>query len=103
VCFELVNYLNTQRRKEASVDDVNLAAEKVLTSANPYFDYIWNIECTNSEREFLHQMIKNGYIKGNQKEIDSLLRKEIMEKIRNGYKFKVELMKKWIEKNEIHK
>ena len=46
VCFELVNYLNTQRRKEASVEDVNLAAEKVLTSANLYFHYIWNIECT---------------------------------------------------------
>jgi uncharacterized protein len=103
VCFELVKYLNLQRRKEASVEDVNLAAEKVLTSANAYFDYIWNIECTNSEREFLHQMIENDHKEGNEKEIDSLLRREIIEKDGNGYKFKVELMKKWIEKNKIHK
>ncbi len=101
VCFELVNYLNSQYRKEASVEDVNLAAEKVLTSANAYFDYIWNIECTDSEREFLHQMIENNYTGENKKEIDSLLRREILDKDGNAYKFKVPLMKKWIEENEI--
>ena len=102
VCFELVNYLNSQSRKEASVEDVNLAAERVLVSANAYFDYIWNIECTDSEKDFLHQMIENSYKEGNKKEIDSLLRREIIEKDGNTYKFKVELMKKWIEKNEVY-
>lgn len=102
VCFELVNYLNSQHRKEASVEDVDLAAERVLASANAYFDYLWNIECTDSEREFLYQMIENNYKEGNKKEIDSLLRREIIEKAGNAYKFKIPLMKKWIEKNEIH-
>ena len=102
VCFELVNYLNSQSRKEASIEDVNLAAKKVLTSANAYFDYIWSIECTDNEREFLHQMIENTHKEGNKKEIDSLLRREIIEKDGNDYKFKVPLMKKWIEKNEIY-
>ena len=102
VCFELVNYLNSQSRKEASVEDVNLAAKRVLASANAYFDYIWNIECTDSERDFLHQMIENNYNEGNKKEIDSLLRREIIEKEGSVYKFKVELMKKWIEKNEVY-
>jgi uncharacterized protein len=102
MCFELVNYLNSQNRKEASVEDVNLAAEKVLTSANAYFDYIWNIECTDREKDFLHQMIENSYKDGNKKEIDSLLRREIIEKEGSVYKFKVELMKKWIEQNEVY-
>lgn len=102
MCFELVNYLNSQCCKEASIEDVNLAAEKVLTSANAYFDYLWNIECTDSEREFLHLMIENNHKEGNKKEIDSLLRREVIEKDGNAYKFKVELMKKWIEKNEIY-
>ena len=94
--------MNSQSRKEASVEDVNLAAEKVLASANAYFDYIWNRECIDSERDFLHQLIENSYKEGNKKEIDSLLRREIIEKEGNVYKFKVELMKKWIEKNEVY-
>lgn len=102
VCFELVNYLNSQHRKEASVEDVNLAAERVLASANAYFDYLWNIECKDSEREFLYQMIENNHKEGNKKEIDSLLRREIIEKAGNAYKFKIPLMKKWIEKDGTH-
>jgi hypothetical protein len=31
------------------------------------------------------------------------MRRDIIEKDGKGYKFKVELMKKWIEKNKIHK
>ncbi|MHB8101256.1 MAG: ATP-binding protein [Methanosarcina sp.] len=99
VCFELVNYLNSQCRKEACIEDVDLAAQKVLGSANAYFDYIWNIECTDEEKEFLHKMIKNVYGEGNEREIDSLLRKDIIEKVDGVYKFKVELVKMWIKKN----
>jgi hypothetical protein len=35
--FELVNYLNTQHRKEARMEDIDAAIEKVLTSAENYF------------------------------------------------------------------
>ncbi len=102
VCFELVNCLNSQCRKEASFEDVNLAGEKVLSSANAYFDYIWNIECTDSERELLHQIMENSYKEGNKKEIDSLLRRDIIEKDGNSYRFKVELVKMWIEENAVY-
>lgn len=47
-------------------------------------------------------MIENNHKEGTKKEIDSLLRREVIEKARNAYKFKIPLMKKWIEKNEIH-
>lgn len=99
ICFELVNYLNSQNRKEASIEDVNLAADKVLVSANVYFDYIWNEECTDKEKDFLNQIIESKYKEGYNAEIRSLLRKEIIEEINSEYKFKIELMKKWIEKN----
>ena len=99
LCFELVNYLNAQHRKEATIDDVDVAIEKVLISAENYFYYIWNSECSKNEKKILKRLVSNPPLKGNEKEINTLVRKEIIEKINGNYKFKVELMKKWIERN----
>jgi hypothetical protein len=99
LCFDLVNYLNTQHRKEARMDDIDVAIEKVLVSAENYFYYIWNSECSEKEKEILKRLVSNLPLKGDEKEIKSLMRKEIIEKINGNFRFKVELMKKWIEKN----
>jgi len=99
LCFDLVNYLNTQHRKEARMDDIDVAIEKVLVSAGNYFYYIWNSECSEKEKEILKRLVSNLPLKGDEEEINSLMRKEIIEKINGNYKFKVELMKKWIERN----
>ncbi|MEA3283337.1 MAG: hypothetical protein U9Q68_12455 [Euryarchaeota archaeon] len=99
LCSELVNYLNTQNRKEAIIDDIDAAIEKVLVSAQNYFYYIWNSECSEEEKEFLKRLMGNLLIGGNEAEINSLMKKEIIEKVNGDYKFKVELLKKWIEKN----
>ena len=98
LCFELVNYLNTQNRKEAIINDIDAAIEKVLISANNYFYYIWDLECSEKEKEFLKRLMDNLPIDGNEAEINSLMEKEIIEKVNGDYKFKVELLKKWIEK-----
>ncbi|KCZ72416.1 putative transporter component [Candidatus Methanoperedens nitroreducens] len=99
LCFELVNYLNSQCRRVAGLEDVDIAIEKVLVSAENYFYYIWNSECSENEKKYLKRLINNLPIDGDEKEINSLVKKEIIEKADEGYKFKVELMKKWIEKN----
>ena len=101
LCFELVNYMNVQQRREAKLEDINAAIEKVLASANVYFYYIWKEECSDNEKELLLRLVKNLPLTGNEKDINSLVRKEVIEKVNEGYKFKVELMKKWIEKNEL--
>ena len=99
LCFELVNCLNTQNRKEAIMGDIDAAIEKVLISANNYFYYIWNSECSEKEKEFLKRLMDNLPVDGNEAEINSLMKKEIIEKVNGDYEFKVELLKKWIEKN----
>ena len=99
LCFELVNHLNAQQRKNARIDDIDATIEKVLISAEKYFYYIWNSECSKNEKKLLQKITKNIQINENEKEINSLIRKEIVEKINGGYKFKVELMNKWISKN----
>jgi len=98
LCFELVNYLNTQHRKEARMDDIDVAIEKVLVSVDNYFYYIWNSECSEKEKEILKRLVSNRPLKGDEEEINSLLRKEIIENVNGNFRFKVELMKKWIKK-----
>jgi hypothetical protein len=98
LCFELVNYLNTQHRKEARMDDIDTAIEKVLVSAENYFYYIWNSECSEKEKGILKRLVSNIPLKGDEEEINSLMRKEIIENVNGYFRFKVELMKKWIQK-----
>lgn len=97
LCFEVVKYLNSQHRKEARIEDIDIAIEKVMGSAEIYFHHIWNVECSEKEKELLKRLSNNISINGNEKEINSLIRKEVIEKSNGDYKFKVELMKKWIE------
>lgn len=101
LCFELVNHLNTQHRKDVIVDDVDAVIDDVLISAGNFFHYIWNTECSKKEKNVLRRIIGDRSIVGHDKEIGSLIRKEIIEKANGNYAFKVELMKKWIEKNAI--
>lgn len=98
LCFDLVNYLNTQHRKEARMDDIDVAIENVLVSAENYFYYIWDSECSEKEKEILKRLVSNIPLKGDEEEIKSLMRKEIIENVNGYFRFKVELMKKWIQK-----
>ena len=98
LCFDLVNYLNSQHRKEARMDDIDTVIEKVLISAGNYFYYIWNSECSEKEKEILKRLVNNLPLKGDEEEIKSLMRKEIIENVNGNFRFKVELMKKWIQK-----
>jgi hypothetical protein len=99
LCFELVNYLNYQQRKIAKFEDIDVVIEKLLISAESYFYYIWNSECSKREKQLLIELVNNRPLKVYENEIYSLIRKEIIEKINGNYRFKVELMKKWIRLN----
>jgi hypothetical protein len=91
LCFELVNYLNTQHRKEARMADIDTAIEKVLVSAENYFYYICDSECSEKEKEILKRLVSNLTLKGDEEEIKSLMRKEIIENVNGNFRFKVEV------------
>ncbi|MFZ2070526.1 MAG: hypothetical protein WAV32_02765 [Halobacteriota archaeon] len=80
------------------MDDIDAAIEKVLVSADKYFHYIWDSECSEKEKGILKRLVGNLPLKGDEEEINSLLRKEMIENVNGNFRFKVELMKKWIEK-----
>jgi len=98
---ELVNQLNTRNRMTATMDDLDAAVEKTLVSAQAYFHYTWADECSNEEREVLEDLALGGGIKQDRRgaALQSLLRKEIVEKDQNGYRLSVEMFRFWILRN----
>ena len=98
---ELVNQLNTRNRMTATMDDLNAAVEKTLVSAQAYFHYTWADECSIEEREVLADLALGEGIKQGRRgaALQSLLRKEIVEKDQNGYRLSVEMFRFWILRN----
>ena len=82
----------------ATTDDLNIAVEKTLVSAQAYFHYAWSNECSDEEREALAELAPGEDIWQDQRgaALQSLLRKEIVEKDQNGYRLSVKMFGFWI-------
>jgi hypothetical protein len=95
---ELVNQLNTRNRMTATMDDLDLAVEKTLVSGQAYFHCVWTDECSDEEREVLAELALGKDIGQDRRRaaLQSLLRKEIVEKDRNGYRLSVKMFGFWI-------
>jgi AAA+ ATPase superfamily predicted ATPase len=100
---ELVNRLNTINRMTATMNDLNVAVQKTLVSAQAYFHYTWADECSDEEREFLMALALGVEIGQDRYRaaFQSLSRKEIVEKDQNGYRLSVEMFRFWILNNQI--
>lgn len=106
VASELVNYLNSKQQTTATPDDLNTALEKTLVSARAYFYDTW---CKDNSPE--EQQTMRALATGNtetvladtnlQPAIQSLIRKEIVERSNGSYRLAVDLFGRWIEKNQV--
>jgi hypothetical protein len=96
---ELVNQLNTRNRMTATMDDLSIAVEN--TPAPAYFHYAWANECSSEEREVLAELALGKDIGQDQRRaaLQSLRRKEIVEKDQNGYRLSVKMFGFWILRN----
>lgn len=97
---DLVDYLNLQRRVVATADDLGVAIEKVLVSAQVYFFYTWSEDCSEKERLILKALATsdtgNVPLDTNSSEVQSLCQKEILERSGNRCGFTVDLFRRWI-------
>ncbi len=105
VASELVNYLNDRQQTTATRADLDAAEEKVLTSAGAYFANTWRED--NSEAE---QTVLRAFATGEggsvltaeyQAALQSLCRKEMLERTEDGYRLAVPLFGRWIVKNQV--
>jgi len=101
---ELVNHLNGERRLVATRDDLDLAVEKVLVTAQAYFSYTWNDDCGEEEREVLRVLATDeagGCAPAYERTFSTLVQKEILERSDHRYVYTIELFRRWILKNQL--
>jgi len=101
---ELVNHLNTERRLVATRDDLDLAVEKVLVTAQAYFSYTWDEDCGEEEREVLRALATDeaaGCAPAYERTFLTLAQKEILERSDHRYVYTIELFRRWILKNQL--
>ena len=101
---ELVNHLNAERRLVATRDDLDLAVEKVLVTAQAYFSYTWDEDCGEEEREALRALATDeaaGCAPAYERTFLTLAHKEILERSDHRYVYTIELFRRWILKNQL--
>jgi hypothetical protein len=105
VASELVNHLNDQQKTTATRADLDAAVEKVLTSAGAYFANTWREDNSAAEQTVLRafatgegdSVLTAEY----QAALQSLCRKEMLERTEDGYRLAVPLFGRWIVRNQV--
>ncbi len=100
VCSELVNYLNSSKRKEATTDDVDIAVKKTILAAENYFRSIWN-SFSDDEKEILMSLASGESKMSNKSgsepgKLKKLIDREILKCDDEGCYFQVNMLKWWI-------
>jgi hypothetical protein len=107
-CQELVNSMNDKGQLYAKVEDVNRALDSVLVSGGAYFTEVWTgPDSSDSRRKVMAAITKKKGVPvseksllklGKPQDIRILVDHDVIEKSDAGYYFKVELVRRWIEK-----
>lgn len=104
IASDLVNYLNSEKRMLATAADLEVAVEKVLVTSQAYFFYTWTEDCSEAEREVLRTIAtgdtNSRTLDGRHASLQSLCHKEILERQPSGYRFSIELFRRWVLKNQ---
>lgn len=101
VASELVNYLNSQKRSLASLDDLELALSKTLKSAAAYFTDTWRKDNNPEEQIILRALAEGTELSQTHTALlQGLIRKELVERVGDTYQLAVPLFARWIRENQ---
>jgi hypothetical protein len=113
---ELVNLLNEERTLVASLEDVEKAFNRVLTSSSAYFNELWtSYDMDDVQRSILIALAEAGSKivasetlrsvvanKGNYREsLQRLVHRDVIKQTPSGYSFNSDLVRRWIERNKM--
>lgn len=97
---ELVNLINRDKRKEATLADLDTAIERVLGMAAAYFENNWR-DCDEHEQAALRELVtrQTGELSAaeRQRALMGLHRKELIEQRDGQWQFTVELFRLWVQ------
>ena len=104
-CRELVDALNHVRQMRATIADIDRALDAVLTTANAYFSDLWNgRDSDEPQQRVLRALATDGNLRGLQtlegldKALARLVHRDILEKQNGAYTFRVQLVRRWIDR-----
>ena len=105
VASELVNHLNELQKTTATRADLDAAVNKVLTSAGAYFANTWREDNSATEQTVLRAYAEGAGERVAGEEfhaaLQSLIRKEMMERDGDDYRLTVPLFGLWILRNQV--
>ena len=102
VASDLVDYLNIQQRTRATMADLEEAIQRVLVTAELYFQNTWEEDLTEPERALILAYLRaNGNIDpvANKEVLHGLVQNDIFEVMDGRHVFVIDLFKRWILKN----
>ncbi len=100
---ELVNTINSQQRKEATMSDLDVAIQRVLGMAEAYFENNWR-DCSAAEQAVLlalaQQQAEGLPLAERQAALLGLSRKELIEPHDEQWQFTVALFRLWVKQEK---
>jgi hypothetical protein len=106
-CRDLVHMLNEQNRTHATLADTERSLTSVLTSAAMYFDELWRGRDTDDTQRAVMRAIalRQDVRRSSDPEtvnvaLNRLVQRDILAKTANGYCFRTELMRRWVERQD---
>lgn len=93
VAFELVEFLNEQRRKKATIRDVNVAISRALTSGDSYFANVWS-DAGEKGQALLSAIAKGETAPGSPTALAWLKEHDVLD---HKGKFAVPMLKQWVQ------
>lgn len=108
ICRDLVNLMNDENRLYATESDVNRTLDSALISGSAYFKEVWmGPDSNDARRSIMATIAKKRGVPVSWKilqkvstpyDIGFLIDHDIIKEVSDGYCFKVELVRRWIEK-----
>jgi hypothetical protein len=104
-CRDLVNLLNEQNRTRATLADAERALDSVLTTGALYFQELWRgRDMDDTQRAILRALAAGRTLSALRDLPDlnsalrKLLRRDILMETLQGYQFRIELVRRWVER-----
>jgi len=105
-CRDLVNMLNEQNRTRATLADAERALDSALTTGALYFQELWRERDMDDTQRVLLRALATGRTLSALRDLPDLnsalrklLRRDMLMETPQGYQFRVELVRRWVERH----
>ncbi|MGB1253783.1 MAG: AAA family ATPase, partial [Candidatus Promineifilaceae bacterium] len=94
ICTELVDYLNRQKRRKVTVEDIETIVPIVFERGEQYFREFWYESNNEAARNIMQQVIRDEPVT---EDSSDLIEREFLKKEAGGLRFQVPLLARWVE------